>query len=305
MGDFECLLVNNNSTDKSPQIAGSWPQKDSRFILLNETRQGVVFASNAGAKVARGQYVCRMDADDQASPHKLELQNNYLDAHKETDAVAGWAEHIGDPDTSRGFARYVEWSNSVQSMEQILNSRFIEAPIINPTAMWRKETALLHGMYRKGPFPEDYEMWLRWLHKGVKIVKIPEVVLKWHDSEERLTRTHPIYSEEAFYFIKSHYLAKWLAKNNPHHPVVAIWGASIISRRRARILWKYGIQFSCYIDIRRDRQLDKKIMHYKDLPPPGKMFILVYIKQMDAREQIKAYLTEQGYTEGKNFVLVS
>ena len=92
------------------------------------------------------------------------------------------------------------------------------------------------GLYLSGDFPEDYEMWLRWLDRGVKIAKVAEVVLDWHDSEGRLTRTHPIYSDRAFYDIKSKYLAGWLEQNNPFHPLVAIWGASRISRRRAKIL---------------------------------------------------------------------
>ena len=98
-----------------------------------------------------------------------------------------------------------------------------------------------HGLYRSGDFPEDYEMWLRWLDQGVKIAKVPQIVLDWHDSETRLTRTDSIYSDRAFYEVKSRYLAKWLSEHNPFHPYVHVWGASRISRRRVRILEKHGM----------------------------------------------------------------
>jgi len=176
---------------------------------------------------------------------------------------------------------------------------------VNPTAMWRRETMEFHGLYLSGDFPEDYEMWLRWLDHGVRIAKVPEVVLDWHDSKGRLTRTHPIYSDRAFYEIKSKYLALWLKANNPYHPGVWIWGASRISRRRARILEQHGVRIDTYIDTKKSRQLDRELIYYEDLPGAGKGFILTYIRQMDNRERIQAFLGERGYVEGRDYLLVS
>jgi hypothetical protein len=171
--------------------------------------------------------------------------------------------------------------------------------------MWRKEVAKQYGIYRSGDFPEDYEMWLRWLHQGVRISKLEEKVLQWHDSETRLTRTDKIYSDRAFYRIKTKYLADWLEKNNPFHPRIVIWGASRISRRRARLLEEYGLEIEYYVDIKRGRQLDREVIYYNELPAPGKYFILTYIKQMNARDEIQEYLKGLGYEEGRNYLLVS
>ncbi len=57
--DLECILINNNSTDGSVGIAEKWTEKDNRFILIHEPRQGVMFASNAGAERAKGKYHCQ------------------------------------------------------------------------------------------------------------------------------------------------------------------------------------------------------------------------------------------------------
>jgi len=208
--DFECILVDNNSTDNSRTIAMDWQSRDTRFKVFNEEIQGVMFASNKGFEQAVGVYVARMDADDRAYPERLRLQAIFLDDHPAVEAVAGLVKHVGDPDTTAGFRRFVEWSNSLQTYSEIYSRRFIESPIVNPTAMWKKETMERCGGYLAGDFPEDYEMWLRWLDMGVKIEKIPEVLLDWHDSEKRLTRTDSIYSDRSFYEIKSRYLAKWL-----------------------------------------------------------------------------------------------
>jgi glycosyltransferase involved in cell wall biosynthesis len=303
--DWECVMVDNNSSDGSRVIAAGWESRDPRFRLIEEERQGVMFASNRGCEAAQGRYIARMDADDVARPRRLGLQCEFLDSHPDFGAVAGLVAHVGDPDTTGGFMRFVEWSNSLISYEEVYQRRFIEAPIVNPTAMWRRETMEFFGLYLSGDFPEDYEMWLRWLDRGVKIAKVPEVVLDWHDSAGRLTRTHPIYSDKAFYEIKSQYLAKWLSEQNPYHPEVWVWGASRISRRRARILEQHGIRIETYIDTKRSRQLDKEVIYYEDLPAAGEGFILTYIRQMDNREKIQAFLKERGYEEGKDYLLVS
>ncbi len=303
--DWECILVDNNSTDNGRDLALTMVKKDARFSLVEEKTQGVMFASNRGCEHARGAYIARMDADDVARPGRLRVQCEFLDLHPDFGAVAGLAKHVGDPQTTGGFSRFVDWSNSVISYEEIFLRRFIEAPIVNPTAMWRRETMEQFGLYHSGEFPEDYEMWLRWLDQGVKIAKIPEVILDWHDSEGRLTRTHHIYSDRAFYEIKSSYLAKWLSAHNPFFPGVWIWGASRISRRRAKILEQQGVRVDAYIDTKRSRQIDREVIFYEDLPPAGEGFILTYIRQMDNREKIQRFLEERGYVEGKDYLLVS
>ena len=302
---FECILMDNNSTDGGSEIALDWEAKDKRFKVINESRQGVMFASNAGCEHAVGRYIARMDADDWSHPRRLTLEAGFLRDHPEFGAVAGLVRHVGDPVSTEGFRRFVDWSNSLCSYEDIFNRRFIEAPLVNPSVMWRRETMLTHGLYRRGAFPEDYEMWLRWLDQGVKIAKIPEVILDWYDSGDRLTRTDPIYSEHSFYEVKSRYLAKWLANHNPFHPFVSVWGASRISRKRAGLLVKHGITIKGYIDTKRTRQLEQQVTYYEDLPKAGSSFVLTYIKQMDNREKIQDFLENKGYVEGVNYLLVS
>ena len=303
--DFECILIDNNSTDKSYAIANSLATEDNRITITEESRQGVVFASNTGFQQAKGEFAARMDADDEAHPERLKLQAEFLEQHPEIGAVGGFVEYHSGSHNFSGFKKYVNWVNSVITYEQIKINRFIDSPIVNPSAMWRKETAKKHGMYKSGNFPEDYEMWLRWLEKGVKISKVPSYVLKWNDSKNRLTRNHSIYSDDAFYHIKTFYLSKWLEKNNPFHPNVVIWGASKISRKRAALLENYGIKIDAYIDTNISRQIGKPLIYYKDIETPGKYFILIYIRQWHAKEQIKNFLHTKKYKEGKHFLFVS
>lgn len=303
--DFECILVANNADELSVEIAKNWCKKDARFQLIFEKQQGVMFASNAGANVAQGEYLARMDADDWCYPGRLQMQADFLDKNSDYDVVSGLVTYVPHHKNTQGFARYVNWVNKVQTNEQICASQFIESPIVNPTAMWRQETSARLGLYKSGDFPEDYEMWLRWLAAGVKIEKIKQPIIKWFDSENRLTRTHAIYRDEAFFKIKSKYLALWLQQNKLNHFSIYVWGASKISRRRVRFLSDKGITIAGFIDIKNSRQLDESVVHYTDIPTDKRWFILVYMKHTTIRKQIVRYLQSIGYKETQNYLLVS
>ena len=105
--DFELILIDNNSVDKSREIAVNWLSKDPRIKLIDEKQQGVVHATSAGATIAQGKYICRMDSDDEAINYKLKLQKEYLDQHHECDAVAGRVEHVSYSKEAAGFSRFV------------------------------------------------------------------------------------------------------------------------------------------------------------------------------------------------------
>lgn len=303
--DFECLLINNNSTDKGVEIASEFCAKDDRFVLLIEQKQGVVYAHNRGLKEVKGKYIARMDADDWSFPDRLMKQFTFLENNSEYDVVAGKAEYVPHKAETEGFNRYVNWSNSILDYKDILLKQFIEAPIINPTAMWRKEVSREHGSYLEGNFPEDYELWLRWLEKGVKIHKLSEYMIRWYDSENRLTRVNDNYTDYAFFNIKTQYLANWLHHHNPFYPNVVVWGASKISRNRAKLLEKHGIIVTGYIDISLKRQLEKEVIYYKNIPSPQEIFILVYLKEETMRAKTQQFLGQKGFIEGEHYLLVS
>lgn len=301
--DFELLLIDNNSSDQSTTTAKDFAQKDERIRYITEYHVGIVHALHTGLAQATCKYIARMDADDIAYPERLQRQYQYLKQNPSVDVVACQVS-CGESEKSEGIMTYVNWANALVSHEDMFLNRFIDSPIIHPTVMFRKSLLAQLDSYREGSFPEDFELWLRWMEAGVRFYKLPEVLLYWRDSENRLTRKDARYKTEAFYRIKTAYLVNWLQKYNPFHPKVVVWGGGRKSRQRASLLEKNSIEITAYIDIIPDKTTAKPCIHYLDIAVPGSYFILSYVSKRGQREKIKDYLQQKGYQEGKHFLLI-
>ena len=70
--EIEIILVNDGSTDNSMQILEKYQKKDARVRVINQENQGAAAARNAGMKLAVGEYLSFLDADDFFSPEMLE-----------------------------------------------------------------------------------------------------------------------------------------------------------------------------------------------------------------------------------------
>ena len=70
--DFELILVDDGSTDNSLEICRKYRLKDNRIIVVHQDNAGVSAARNAGLTLARGEYFCFVDSDDEIEPNLLE-----------------------------------------------------------------------------------------------------------------------------------------------------------------------------------------------------------------------------------------
>ena len=305
--DWELLVVDDGSTDGSADWLRTEAAREPRLKVISQPHAGIVPALNGGLAEARGEFVARMDADDESLPERLAEQVAWLDAHPDTGVVGALVEFAGDRTTSAGYALHVDWLNSVVSPEQIALNRFVEAPFAHPSVMFRRGLAARHGGYRDGNFPEDSELWLRWLEAGVRMAKVPRVLLRWHDPPARLSRTDPRYDVEAFYRLKAEYLARWLQAHVPTERQFLVWGAGRTTRKRVKLLEAHGITVTAYVDIDPNKHGRSRAGHFVLAPeqvPPG-AFHLGYVGKRGAREWCREFLTKGGCVEGRDFLFAA
>ena len=297
--NFELILINNGSTDESCEVADSYSTLD-KVRIAEEPNRGVVYAANKGIQLAEGDFIARMDADDVADIRRLEKQINFFDDNPGLDVVSSLVDYLGSNE-NKGFIHYVDWINSIVSTEDIYLNQFVEFPMANPSTIFRKEVFEKFGLYKEGDFPEDYELFLRLQSSGIRMGKVSENLLSWRDSENRLTRIDKRYSQDAFFRIKSKYLARWLSEHNLFHPNVYVWGAGRLSRRRSDHLRKEGINVVKYIDLSERNNT----IYYQNIPDSSNAFIVSYVANRGARSEIRTFLNSRGFIEGKSYILAS
>ena len=310
LADLECILVDDGSTDDTVAQLGVLARADSRVHIVRlRENAGIVPALQRGIAEARSDLIARMDADDKAHPERLRLQCGFLNRHPDIGLAGCRVSFDGNRGTQKGYALYVDWINGLLTPEQIALNRFVESPFAHPSVVFRRHVYEQFGGYREGPFPEDYELWLRWLDHGVAMAKLPETLLAWADPPGRLSRTDPRYSFDAFYRCKAVFLARWLAAHNPHHPRIVVWGAGRQTRKRADMLVEHGVRITHYVDID-PKKLGQTIhgrpvLSQEELPKPGEAFLVSYVASRGAREDIRNRLRGRGFREGRHFILAA
>lgn len=292
--DWEVVAVDDGSTDGSDALLGAYAQRDPRIRVIGAPHRSLVVALNTALAAARGRLIARMDADDICMPDRLARQRGHLAARPDLGLVACRVRFGGDSVRGGGYARYVEWTNQHLAHEEISLARFVESPLAHPSVMVAERC----GAYAQGDFPEDYELWLRWLEAGVRMEKLAEPLLIWNDSPTRLSRRDPRYAEDAFYRVKGGYLARWLARHNPRHPAVILWGAGRITRRRAHSLLDHGVRIEAFVDID-PRKIGRRlhgapVLGPEASPPAGAAFLVSYVGSAGAREAIEGHLRAIG-----------
>jgi len=304
--DFEVICVDDGSTDGTSDLLKAWCQDDSRFIYVPVDHGGVVAAANTGLEFCQSEIVVRMDADDLCHPDRIKLQRDYLQKHTNITVVGSLVKGFPEEAVGEGFQLYHYWLNSLVSHEDITREIFVESPIANPCAAFRKSWIRDLGGYRDHGWPEDYDLWLRFFLAGARFAKIPEVLLEWREHPERLTHQDSRYSVENFLRAKAHYIAKGPARDRD---AVFVWGAGMTGRRLSKHLVREGLPLVAFIEVDQKKigntRRGKPIVGVRDLPGEwGKYespILLTAVRARSAAPLIQAQLDEFGLEEGQDW----
>jgi Glycosyl transferase family 2 len=171
--DFEFLIIDDGSTDATPEILKRYADKDERIRIHRHDNRGRAESLNVGMELAKGKYVARIDADDVALPDRLGEQLEFLESHPEVGLLGGAFELM----SRRGqILREVRFPTSD---EEIRGRMLVDNPICHPTVMMKKEVAKASGGYRKALVDaDDYDLWLRMLEQ-TQAANLDECVLRY------------------------------------------------------------------------------------------------------------------------------
>lgn len=88
--NWECIIVNDGSTDNTEEVALKYCKQDERFVYLSKKNGGLSSARNAGLNVAQGEYIQLLDSDDILLPRKFEVQLEDLENNSSDFSVCNY-----------------------------------------------------------------------------------------------------------------------------------------------------------------------------------------------------------------------
>jgi len=168
--DFEFIIIDDGSTDGSASIVSGL--KDSRIRLIRQTNHGLVAVLNKGVRLARAEFIARMDADDIALPDRFKKELEWILADPKRAVVSTFFRYVNHKTLEPTGITIT----SVTQHIDIARHMYFDNPIGHGAALIRKKAIVELGGYsdKYGP-NEDYDLWRRIVAAGWQVGLIPEV----------------------------------------------------------------------------------------------------------------------------------
>src|SRR5512140_3228659 len=206
--DLTLVAVDDGSSDGTAEVLARLAERDARLTVVASPARGIAAALGRGLARCDAEVIARMDADDLAHPRRLERQVEALTAAPALWAVGAQVRAFPRRHVRGGMLRYVEWVNGLVTPALVARDLLVEAPLVHPAAAIRRSALERLGGWRDGPFPEDYDLWLRTAESGGALTNVAEPLLLWRERADRATRTDPRYALARHVALKVSHLAR-------------------------------------------------------------------------------------------------
>lgn len=172
--NFEFIIVNDASKDKTAHVIHSYAKKDKRIRLINNGRNlKIAHSLNIGVSAARTDIIARIDADDISHPERLEIQYDFLMRHPKV-AIVGANISITDNNGKEIWKR--EYPAQSEDIKKIM-LRY--SPFAHPVVMFRKKVFEEFCGYDPNMIPcEDLDLWFK-IGAKYDLATIPKTLLKY------------------------------------------------------------------------------------------------------------------------------
>ncbi|MCX6715656.1 MAG: glycosyltransferase family 2 protein [Candidatus Taylorbacteria bacterium] len=168
--DFEFIIIDDCSTDKTWEIIQEYAKKDSRIVASrNDKNLKISAALNKGIDIAHGKYIARMDADDWSYPDRLQKQFDFMQANPDIGVSGGTMEVCDEKLVMKGYRKY-----KLTDLE-IRKKIFRYSPFCHAAVMYRYS---IDERYNSSlDYAEDYDLYFR-IGKKFSFGNLDEILIK-------------------------------------------------------------------------------------------------------------------------------
>jgi glycosyltransferase involved in cell wall biosynthesis len=170
--DFEFVVIDDGSSDRTPQILAGYARADARLRVVSHANMGMGRSLNKGLGLVRGAWVARLDADDEMLPTRLERQVAFVREHPDVAVTATLVNYTD----ARG--RVIGRSQSNLLDKPALDAALRRGELIHvhhPAVMARADVLRSAGGFRPEFWPaDDVELWNRLADTGHLVLVQPE-----------------------------------------------------------------------------------------------------------------------------------
>lgn len=171
--DFEFIILDFGSTDRSKEIAARYAAQDSRIRLHEIPACGLAEARNAACSLAEGEYLAIQDADDISMPDRLRWEVEFMQKHPDFGLLGGAAQWVD------AQARPLWTLNFPTEDREIRSALSTKCPFCQTAVLIRREAFVAVGGYRTAfATSQDYDLWLR-ISERFHCANLEQIVVKY------------------------------------------------------------------------------------------------------------------------------
>lgn len=183
--DFEFIIIDDASTDETPEIIRYFANQDSRIRAFRNEKNigpaGFIKNLNTGCKEARGKYIARIDHDDISRKDRFQLQYDFLENNPDIFIVGAALRRVDETGNNLGEMR------APLDNDNIRNTMPKKISLYHPVIMFRKE--FYTDFYReKMRYCEDYDFYFRIMTDDLKMANLDECLLEYRILQNSLSR---------------------------------------------------------------------------------------------------------------------
>ena len=185
--NWECILVDDGSTDKSAEIFKKYAQHDNRFRYIYQENKGLAASRNTGLVIARGDFIQFLDDDDILLPRRFHCCIEQFMQHSEADIVySDYACFSLKDGFIRALPAKVPYTDAVRAFMFHLDISFVT--LVHSFIFRRKVFDTIRFDANLHSYGEDIECWIRIALNGASFYYVDEVLSIYRSSEDALTQ---------------------------------------------------------------------------------------------------------------------